>query len=212
MIARSARGGTPAPTRRSPEDGSSGSRATRFAPSAWPTSPPSSRRAISSWVPPDPTRRPSWVAAPCLRQNSAISELMKRAESVISRPSLQLRARPSGRSPADRRLTNCRHGRRRTACSPTAARGRRQPAGYCKRFAENRLCGAWHRALAVGRTLLLQPPPRAAIGRRERALLFGADAWPPRPRAAQPNLNPPDTTPIPTEYKAVQKTAFGVRS
>jgi hypothetical protein len=28
-----------------------------------------------------------------------------------------------------------------------------------------------------------------------------ADAWLPRPRAAQPNLNPSDSTPIPTEYK-----------
>ena len=42
--------------------------------------------------------------------------------------------------------------------------------GNCKRFAEIRLCGAWHRAPAVGRTLLLQPPPHAAIGRRERVL------------------------------------------
>ena len=41
----------------------------------------------SSWVPPDPTRRSPWVAAPCLPHSSAILELMKRAKSVISRPS-----------------------------------------------------------------------------------------------------------------------------
>jgi len=39
--------------------------------------------------------------------------------------------------------------------------------------------------------------------------MLRADAWPPRPRAAQPNLNQSDRTPIPTEYKGVQKTAFG---
>jgi len=86
------------------------------------------------------------------------------------------------------------------------------PTEYCKRFAEIRLCGAWHGAPAVGRTLLLQPPPHAAIGRRRRALLLRADAWPPHPRAAQPNLNSSDTTPIPVEYKWVQKPAFAVRS
>ena len=86
------------------------------------------------------------------------------------------------------------------------------PTEYCKRFAEIRLCGAWHGAPAVGGTLLLQPPPHAAIGRCRRALLLRADAWPPHPRAAQPNLNSSDTTPIPAEYKCVQKTAFAVRS
>jgi hypothetical protein len=86
------------------------------------------------------------------------------------------------------------------------------PTGYCKRFAEIRLRGAWHRAPAVGRTLLLQPPPHAADGRRRRARLLRADAWPPHPRAEQPNLNSSDTTPIPVEYKWVQKPAFAVRS
>ena len=41
---------------------------------------------------------------------------------------------------------------------------------------------------------------------------LGADAWLPRPRAAQPSPNRSDTTPIPTEYKGVTEAAFGVRS
>jgi hypothetical protein len=145
------------------------------------------------------------VAAP----SSAISELMKPAKSV-RRCVPATRAGPSGRSPADRQLTTHRHGGRRTACSPIAARSQTPPpTGHCKRFAEIRLCCAWHRAPAVvGRCCYNHPhvPPSAA---RERALLLRADAWPPRPRAAQPNLNPPDTTPIPTEYKGVEKAAFG---
>src|SRR6202042_1630392 len=36
-----------------------------------------------------------------------------------------------------------------------------------------------------------------------------ADAWLPRPRAAQPNLNTADTTPIPTEYKRIDQTRYG---
>jgi hypothetical protein len=147
---------------------------------------------------PDPTTRSSWVAAPCLPHSSAISELMKRAKSVISRPSFRpltaftgerdrpgliaavapvgrcvpaTRASPSGLSPADRQVTTHRHDRRRNPCSPIAARSQtRLPTGTAKRFAEIQLCGAWHRAPAEGRTLLLQPPPRTAIGRRERAL------------------------------------------
>ena len=200
VIARSARGGAPVPTRRSPEEGSSGSRAVHSArrPSARPTNPPSSRRAFSSWVPPDPTRRSPWVAAPCLPHSSPISELMKRAKSVICRPSFHpltafsgererrgliaaaaplargvpaTRARPSERSPADRQVTAHRHGRRRKPCSPITARSETPlPTGTANACAEIRLCGAWHRAPAVGRTLLPQPPPHAAIGRRERVL------------------------------------------
>ena len=40
---------------------------------------------------------------------------------------------------------------------------------------------------------------------------FRADAWLPRPRAAQPNLNRSDTTPIPTEYKGIQRDHVRVR-
>ena len=46
---------------------------------------------------------------------------------------------------------------------------------------------------------VLQPPhmpPTAAVS----ALVTCADAWLPRPRTARPDLNPLDTTPIPTEY------------
>jgi hypothetical protein len=45
-------------------------------------------------------------------------------------------------------------------------------------------------------------PPRARYQLR-------ADAWLPRPRAAQPNLNPADTTPITTEYKASNQPRSG---
>ena len=65
---------------------------------------------------------------------------------------------------------------------------------------------------AAGRLLLVQPPPHAANGRRERALSVCADAWLPRPRAAQPNLNPLDTTPIPTEYKRPTSPRSGTLS
>jgi len=65
---------------------------------------------------------------------------------------------------------------------------------------------------AAGRLLLVQPPPHAANGRRERALSMCADAWLPRPRAAQPNLNPLDTTPIPTEYKSPTSPRSGTLS
>ena len=47
------------------------------------------------------------------------------------------------------------------------------------------------------RTVAAATTPHAAIARCQ----LRADAWPPRPRAAQPNLNRSDTTPIPTEYK-----------
>jgi hypothetical protein len=200
VIARSARGGTPVPTWRSPEEESSDSRAARWASrrSARPTNPPSSSRAISSWVPPDPTRRYPRVAAPCLPHNSAISELMMRAKSVISRPSFQpltwssgerdgpgligavaplgrclpaTRARPSGPSPAYRQVTTHHHGRRRKPCSPIAARNETPlPTGTANASLKSGLAARRNRAPAMGRTSLLQPPSHAAIGRRERAL------------------------------------------
>jgi hypothetical protein len=46
-------------------------------------------------------------------------------------------------------------------------------------------------------------PPRA------RVVLF-ADAWAPRPRTAQPNLTPLETTPIPTEYKSIESMSIGM--
>ncbi len=62
---------------------------------------------------------------------------------------------------------------------------------YRNRFAEIRLCGASHRAPAVGRTLLLQPPPHAAIGRRERALSFALmPGCPARGRRSQTSTGP----------------------
>ena len=150
MIARSARGGAPVPTRRSPEEGSSGSRATRFAPSAWPTSPPSSRRAISSWVPPRPDQETpvgGCPLPPAEQRDLGVDEASRVGDRQAEPPAADsvqwqrdrsgliaavaplgrcvpaTRAHPSGRSPADRRLTNRRHGCRRTACSPIAARG-----------------------------------------------------------------------------------------
>ena len=47
------------------------------------------------------------------------------------------------------------------------------------------------------------------FGRSERAFSLRADAWLPRPRAAQPSPNPPDTTPIPTEYKGFKSPGSG---
>jgi hypothetical protein len=131
-----------------------------------------------AWVPPDPTGRSSWVAAPRLRHDSAISELMKRAKSVISRLSFQslralsgkrdrpeliaavapgrcvraMRSRASERSPADRQVTTRRHARRHEPRSPIARSQTRLPTSTTKRFAEIRLCGASHWAPAVGRT------------------------------------------------------------
>jgi hypothetical protein len=52
-------------------------------------------------------------------------------------------------------------------------------------------------------------PHMPPIGRRERAISLCADAWPPRPRTAQPNLNRSDTPPIPTEYTASNRPHTG---
>ena len=65
---------------------------------------------------------------------------------------------------------------------------------------------------AAGRLLLVQPPPHAANGRRERALSVCADAWPYRPRTAQPTLNQAETTPIRTEYKSIARIPHSVPS
>jgi hypothetical protein len=65
------------------------------------------------------------------------------------------------------------------------------PTGTAKRFAEIRLRGEWHTAPAVGRTLLLQPPPHAAIGRRERALSSALmPGCPARGRRSQTSTGP----------------------
>ena len=137
------------------------------------------------------------MAAPCPPHSSAISELIKRAKSV-TRPSFQpltafsgerdrpgliaavaplarcvptTRARPSGRSPADREVTAHRHRRRRASCSPIATGSDTPPPnGHCRRFAITGVAACGIELLQAGRTLLLQPPPHAAIGRRERAL------------------------------------------
>ena len=79
------------------------------------------------------------------------------------------------------------------------------PAKDARRFAEIGLGAGGIASPAVGRTVPPQPPPHAATGRRERVLLLGADAWLPCPRAEQPNLNPSDATPIPTEYKGASQ-------
>jgi hypothetical protein len=103
------------------------------------------------------------------------------------------------------------HGRRPWPPSRAVLSDRRpepEATARGKRFAEIRLCGVWHTAPARGGFAAVTTPacrhrpPRARFSLR-------ADAWPPRPQAAQPNLNPSDTTPIPTEYKGVEKAAFG---
>ena len=85
------------------------------------------------------------------------------------------------------------------------------PAGTAKRFAEIRRCGAWHRAPAGGRTLLLQPPPHAAIGRRERVLSFALmPDCTARGRRSQTSTGPTLLRSQPNT--SVQETAFGVGS
>lgn len=67
----------------------------------------------------------------------------------------------------------------------------RTPQSAC---AEIRLCGAWHRAPAVDWTLLLQPPPHAAIGRCERALSSALmPGCPTRGRRSQTSTGPGPT-------------------
>ena len=177
------------------------------------------------------------MAAPCHSHSSAISELMKRAKSVISRPSFQpptafsgerdqpgliaavaplgrcvpaTRARPSGRSTADGQVTAHRHRRRRKLGSPVATPSETPlRAGTAKRFPEIRLGGAWHTAPARGGRCSGYHPHMPPFGRSERAFSLRADAWLPRPRAAQPSPNPPDTTPIPTEYKGFKSPGSG---
>ena len=156
----------------------------------------------------------------------AISELMKRATSVISRLSFHpltassgerdrpgliaaiaqlgrrvpaTRARPSERSPADRQVT-AQPPWSRSRAVLTDHRPERDATAhrYRKRCAEIRLCGAWHKAPAVGRRCC-RTTPHAAIGRRERALCSALMPGRPSRGPAQPNLNPSDTTPIPAE-------------
>ena len=89
---------------------------------------------------------------------------------------------------------------------PEARRDRRMDTA--KRFAEIRRCGAWHRAPAVGRMLLLQPPPHAAIGRRERALISALmPGCPARGRRSQTSTAPTLLRSQPNTR--VQDTAFG---
>jgi hypothetical protein len=219
----------------------SGPRATRFAPSAWPTAPPLSDRAICSWRGPSPHKpiarggierfegralamktqraanKPSFecsrdllVGAPRPDQEIPVggcplppapqrdlgvdqaSKICGQQAELPAADGVRWRARPTwidrGRSairavrpgyasPSFWARTGGPTGHGPSPWSPSrAVLTDRRPKpdatahGHRKRFAEIRLCGARHRAPAVGRTLLLQPPPRAAIGRRERAL------------------------------------------
>jgi hypothetical protein len=74
---------------------------------------------------------------------------------------------------------------------------RPEPSHYPRvlqeRAAESRLCGAWHRTPAAGRTSLLRSPPHAAIGRRERARALSSALMPGRParrRRSQTSTGP----------------------
>ena len=122
----------------------------------------------------------------------ARSTCIDRGRSAIRRRVPATRARPSERSPADRQVTAHRHGRGREPCSPIAARSETPlPTGTANACAEIRLCGAWHRVPAVGRTLLPQPPPHAAIGRRERVLSSALmPGCPARGRRSQTSTGP----------------------
>jgi hypothetical protein len=114
--------------------------------------------------------------------------------------------RPSGRSPADRQVTTLRHGRRRKPWLPIAPGARRR----CPRVLQNASLQSGFAARGIEllqrvERCCRQPPPHAAIGRRERALSCVLMPGRPARRAAQPNLNRSDTTPIPTEYKASKR-------
>jgi hypothetical protein len=111
------------------------------------------------------------------------------------------RAGSSGRSPADGQFMFAAPGPRREPfrrppLKPAAAKP--MPAVAAKCLAE---IGAWcarHGTRAVGRMLLLQPTPHMPPSAAASAL------FPPRPRAAQPNLNASDTTPIPTDRRRLR--------
>ena len=75
-----------------------------------------------------------------------------------------------------------------------------------KRVRARTIAGALVQLRDVDPGVILHLPPSAAAS---ALFLLGADAWPPRPRAAQPNLNPSDTTPIPTENKASKRPRSG---
>ena len=126
------------------------------------------------------------MAAPCLPHRSAISELMKRAKSVISRPSLQPLTAFSGERDRPGLIAGAR------AHFPRVLQNASLKSGFAARGIQ---LLQWSDVAAATTPTCRHRPPRA------RSSLC-ADAWLPRPRTAQPNLNPSDTTPIPTEYKA----------
>ena len=170
--------------------------------------------------------------------SSAISELMKRAKSVICRPcfqaadSVQRRARPTwtdrGRSatravrpgcgspsiwasgPADRQITAHRHGRRRKPCAPIAAGSETPlPTGTARGFVESGAAGRGIPAPARGGCCCLPPPPHAAIGRRGR--VFSCALMPGRPargRRSQTSTGP-TLLRSETEYKGFETPCSG---
>ena len=243
-------------TMRSSQEGWSDSRAARCAGrcSARPTNPPSSGRAICSWVAPRPTRDhrgrppiaplvggrpfPLCAAAHCPRgwrplapwlagqRDLGVDEAGKVSDRPVTLPAVgSVRSRPrsirldDGRGPvAAARLGYARrplrgltgswpsHVLAPVAITSVFADRRRRQTPLRQRLwvlrsssLNSGLGAGGIQTPAVGRPLLLQPPPHAAIGRRERTFSLCADAWPPHPRTAQPNLNPPDPTPIRTE-------------
>ena len=175
---------------------------------------------------------------PCLPHSSAISELMKRAKSLISRSgfqplTVQWRSRPiridrgcsavramrlGYASRSFRALTGGSPGHDPAPWSPSQAvltdrRRNQTPLRRCAQVLQDASLksefAARGKSFCKGQRWCCNSPHVPPSAAASALFSLGADAWLPRPRAAQPNLNPPDTTPIPTERKASIKTAFG---
>jgi hypothetical protein len=114
--------------------------------------------------------------------------------SLTRAPSRRQRPAPSTTNPDD--------PRDREPCSPTTPPSHTPPPTHTANdSAEIRLRGARHTSSYTGWTLLLLTTPARRHRPPRARFQLHTDAQLPHPRAAQPNLNRPDSTPIRTEYK-----------